>query len=390
GLVLCFVFLFIVSVALGNGQLQSNVVDVTSFGALGDGKTDDSKAFLEAWEKICGEKGSQTLQIPIGKTFKLRPILFKGPCKSNTINFRLLGKIIAPTKSEWGGKGNGRWIIFKDVKNLIVDGFGIVQGSGPTWWNVVHSNRPTSLAFSGCDNLRLKSITSINSARNHISINSCTDVTVFNVTLIAPEHSPNTDGINIVGSSQVNLFHSTISTGDDCVAINGGCSGINITNVYCGPGHGLSVGSLGRNKANEKVEHVHVKNCTFNGTQNGARIKTFPGGSGYAKSISFKDIILINTRNPIIIDQHYGCRDHCPHTTSAVEVSDVKFIGFHGSASKGAINLSCSEVKRCNGIVLEDITIIPATKGKKLEVVCNNVDGTVQDTTPTVSCLSKP
>lgn len=36
-----------------------------------------------------------------------------------------------------------------------------------------------------------------------------------------------------------------------------------------------SVGSLGENGAYETVEDVYVKNCTFNGTQNGARIKTY-------------------------------------------------------------------------------------------------------------------
>ncbi|VVA93781.1 unnamed protein product [Arabis nemorensis] len=294
------------------------------------------------------------MQISSGKTFKLQPLVFQGPCKSNAINFRLLGKISAPDKNEWAENKKEKWVTFKEVNNLIVYGSGIIEGSGPTWWKDVESERPTSLAFTSCDNLQLKSITSINSAKNHISISSCIGVTIFDVTLIAPDDSPNTDGINIAGSSQVNLFDSFIGTGDDCVAINGGCSGINITNVKCGPGHGLSVGSLGRNQVNEEVEHVYVKNCTFNGTQNGARIKTVP--------------------------------------TSAVEVSNVKFIGFHGSAIKEkAIKLNCSEVKGCNGIVLEDINIIPAIEGKNLEVVCNNASGTVQHTTPPVSCLvAKP
>ena len=35
-----------------------------------------------------------------------------------------------------------------------------------------------------------------------------------------------------------------------------------------------SVGSLGINGAFETVEEVHVRNCTFTQSQNGARIKT--------------------------------------------------------------------------------------------------------------------
>ncbi|CAA7025426.1 unnamed protein product [Microthlaspi erraticum] len=62
--------------------------------------------------------------------------------------------------------------------------------------------------------------------------------------------------------------------GDDCVAINGGSYNINISHVACGPGHGISIGSLGRGEFNETVENVKVTHCTFNGTSNGARIKT--------------------------------------------------------------------------------------------------------------------
>lgn len=45
-LVLGFALICIALVVLGNGQLQSNTVDVTSFGAVGDGKTDDSEVYI--------------------------------------------------------------------------------------------------------------------------------------------------------------------------------------------------------------------------------------------------------------------------------------------------------------------------------------------------------
>jgi len=38
----------------------------------------------------------------------------------------------------------------------------------------------------------------------------------------------------------------------------------------------FSIGSLGENGATEQVEEVHVQNCNFTGTENGARIKTVP------------------------------------------------------------------------------------------------------------------
>lgn len=37
-----------------------------------------------------------------------------------------------------------------------------------------------------------------------------------------------------------------------------------------------SIGSLGENGGNDKVEKVRVESCNITGTQNGLRIKTVP------------------------------------------------------------------------------------------------------------------
>ena len=70
-----------------------------------------------------------------------------------------------------------------------------------------------SLHISKCDNLIISGITSIDSPKNHISIAACTNVVVSNIGLFAPEDSPNTDGIDISRSTNVNIFDSTIQTG---------------------------------------------------------------------------------------------------------------------------------------------------------------------------------
>lgn len=70
-----------------------------------------------------------------------------------------------------------------------------------------------ALHMVNCDNLRINGITSIDSPRNHISIKSCNNVAISNINLIAPEKSPNTDGIDISDSTNINIFDSTIQTG---------------------------------------------------------------------------------------------------------------------------------------------------------------------------------
>lgn len=52
---------------------------------------------------------------------------------------------------------------------------------------------------------------------------------------------------------------------------------------------------------------ITVKNCTLTGTENGVRIKTWPGSPPSAASkFIFHDIVMNNVKNPIVIDQEYN------------------------------------------------------------------------------------
>ncbi|RXH88668.1 hypothetical protein DVH24_000267 [Malus domestica] len=126
-----------------------------------------------------------------------------------------------------------------------------------------------ALHFNQCDNLQLSGLTHRDSPKSK-------HITISNLHIIAPENSPNTDGIDISVSCYVNIHDSVVGTRDDCITIINGSSYINFTNIACGQGHGIrySVGSLGEHGAYDTAEAIHVRNCTFNGTQNGARIKT--------------------------------------------------------------------------------------------------------------------
>ncbi|KAI3687726.1 hypothetical protein L1987_81428 [Smallanthus sonchifolius] len=370
-------------------------IHVTSYGAKGDGRTDDSKAFLEAWAELCGDvSANPTLVIPSGMTFLLSPLVFNGSsCKSHNLNIKLLGVITAPnTRAGWRVCIEKQfWIYFTLVKGLTIDGPGRIDGQGAAWWGEKEPtetcNRPTALHFYKCPGLRLKDTTHINSPFLHISIVNCEDVDIGNLQITAPEHSPNTDGIDISASSHIHIHDSNIQTGDDCVAINGGVFDVNVTNVLCGPGHGISIGSLGENESHDSVEQVRVQHCNITGTTNGLRIKTVPNGTGYARGIIFQDINLINVRNPIIIDQHY-CNSFpngvCPSSSAqAVQVSDVTYTNIHGSsATKEAIIFNCNEKYKCTNIRTDNVHI---SGGDDL-AYCRNTQGEFVDTTPTVSC----
>lgn len=368
--------------------------NVLDYGAVGNGKNDETRAFVDAWKDTCiAMHESSTLLIPKGKTFMLQPVWFQGPCNSSNIYVKLEGTIIAPKNIEawkWPNDNyKGSWIRFIEISGLVVYGGGIIDGKGAQWWDC-HSNikcekeNPTALHFHACENLILRELTHINSPRNHISLNACHGSHISKLHIIAPNESPNTDGIDIAESSNIIIENSKIETGDDCIAINHGSNSIYINGIFCGPGHGISVGSLGRNGVHESVENIYVRNCTFNGTTNGARIKTWIGGNGYARKVTFEDIILIEADNPVIIDQEYNPYD----SVYAVKVSDVTFRNIRGtSIAKDVIQLHCDEAITCTNIILEGINITSSI-GEEIHASCKNVNGVCTSCIPYVPCLS--
>lgn len=79
----------------------------------------------------------------------------------------------------------------------------------------------------------------LNSEMFHMVIFGSTGVTLQGMNIIAPENSPNTDGIHIQMSSGVTIQSSSMRTGDDCISLGAGSTNIWMERISCGPGHGI-------------------------------------------------------------------------------------------------------------------------------------------------------
>ncbi|KAJ1413370.1 Pectin lyase fold/virulence factor [Sesbania bispinosa] len=414
-----FTVLMILSM-LTPGLSSTTTFNVLQYGAVGDGKTNDSPAFLKAWKDVCQSQSQiSRLIIPASKTFLLKPTTFSGPCKSKYIYIQLSGNLVAPkTKSEYSGFHINTWLGFSLVNGLIISGTGKIDGQGSTWWQQpcfgnppsgTKCRPPTALTFNRCYRFQLKGFTSVNPARSHITLTSCKRGIISNLRLIAPGESPNTDGIDISGSRDIQVLNSFIATGDDCIAISAGSSLIKITGITCGPGHGIR-GNFGlilliptllelrhmfdtpiARGETDIVEDVQVKNCTLTETLTGVRIKTIQGGGGFARRISFEQIRFVRAHNPIMIDQFYCVNGMtCQNKTQAIKVSDITYRGIIGtSLTDKAINLNCDQNVGCSNIVLDRVYIAPAVPGLKVFSFCHNAHGKATHTKPSVNCLLK-
>ncbi|KAM7461419.1 hypothetical protein LguiA_029540 [Lonicera macranthoides] len=342
--------------------------NVLSFGAKGDGVRDSTGPFLKAWASACSSTQSTTIYMPKGR-YLLKNVEFRGPCKSK-IKVQIDGTLVAPMDYNAVGKSRS-WIFFIKVNRVSVVG-GTLDAKGSSFWSCrkSRSNCPVgarSIMFNWANDIVISSLTSINSQLMHLVINSCNNVMVSNVKIIAPDDSPNTDGIHVQGSTDVTIKGCNIRTGDDCVSIGPGTSGLWMERIQCGPGHGVSIGSLAREYNEAGVENVTLINSDFIGSDNGLRIKSWARPSvGFVKKILFQNIVMKNT--------------------SGVKISDVTYKNIVGtSATKVAVTFDCSPTTPCTSIMLQDVKL--NYHNNTPQSLCKNIRGITRGVIRPNSCL---
>ncbi|KAK2643937.1 hypothetical protein Ddye_019132 [Dipteronia dyeriana] len=374
-----FVMVMLEMVSNGNADQSKlyKVFDVTKYGAIPNSRPANTRAFSRAWSDACKWNGNSSVLVPAGN-FMLGSITFAGPCK-NPISFTLKGTLKAPSNLSVINKE--RWITFQHVTGLVVNGGGTFDGNGVSNWKYITPNSnplPISVTFQFVKNAKINRITSLNSKNAHISLYGCDNVHFNKVRITAPGDSPNTDGIKMGHSKRIRISKTSIGTGDDCIAILSGSSKIHVSDVFCGPGHGISVGSLGKYKDEKDVVGLNVKNCTLKDTTNGLRIKTMASSTIItASGFNYENIFMNNVQNPIIIDQNYCPHLHCNQQASShVQIKDITYKNIWGTSStKLAVGLQCSSRFPCKNIVLNDINLVHNGPEGFASSFCSNVKG---------------
>ncbi|KAJ4823041.1 hypothetical protein Tsubulata_012361 [Turnera subulata] len=382
------------SVVHGIGE---TVFDVTKHGAKPDGTTDNVEAFMQVWLAACSSTAPAKVVVPAG-TFFMGPAVFQGPCKVPII-FEVQGVVkgVVRATTDITEYTSEEWILFETIDGLTLNGKGTlakVMLSGntliasrtknvcgsPAVLNVVSFTSLQSIKLRKVNNGVVHDISSLNSKNFHFHVTDCTNLTLHSLNITALGNSPNTDGIHISTSKLVNVTRSVIGTGDDCISIGHGAFNITISQIFCGPGHGISVGSLGKYKVEQDVMGILVSNCTLSNTTYGARIKSYAQSDpSQASNIIYQDIIMDSVHNPIIIDQTYGSGEKSKQTQepsqSQVKISDVHFKNIKGtSASDVAVTFLCSAKDPCEGVELLDIDLAfnGAARSKTLSSSCVN------------------
>ncbi|RID55335.1 hypothetical protein BRARA_G02602 [Brassica rapa] len=355
-------------------------LNVLSFGAKPDGVVDSTKAFSDAWDSACRVEDSAMIYVPKGRYLIGRELRFEGEsCRSREITLRVDGTLIGPQDYRLLGKEQN-WFSFVGVHNVTVLG-GSFDAKGSTLWNCKANGQncpegATTLRFMDSYNVKIIGVLSLNSQLFHIAINRCNNVKIEDIRIIAPDDSPNTDGIHIQKSTDIEVRNASIKTGDDCISIGPGTKNLMVDGITCGPGHGISIGSLAKDLEEEGVVNVTVKKAVFVRTDNGLRIKSWPRHSkGFVERVRFLGALMVNVSYPILIDQNYCPGDsYCPTEESGIKINDVIYSGIMGtSATKVAIKMDCSERFPCTQIRMQAINL--TYRGGAATTSCINASG---------------
>lgn len=317
------------------------VFDARAFGAKGDGKTDDTAAIQQALDQ-CGGTGGM-VKLPPG-TYYSRPLTIK---TRTTLWLEAGATLLASTNhhdfmlspGDWTkAKSNGDFVPFlggTDLEDVTIAGPGTIEGSGAVWWEAAEEARrkvsgytlprPNLIVLLRAKNLVVRDVTIQNAPKFHLVPAECDDVLITNVTILAPERAANTDAIDPSASRRVTITKCLIDVGDDNVAVKSGkrmdgrefaCEDLTITDCTFKHGHGMSIGS----ETVGGVKNVLVRNCTFENTDNGIRIKSDRKRGGTVENLVCENITMKNVRGAITITSYYP---RIPATDTAQPVTDT-------------------------------------------------------------------
>ncbi|KAK4779828.1 hypothetical protein SAY87_015934 [Trapa incisa] len=172
--------LMMVSPVVGH---KGSIVDVTGFGARpNDPLTDNSQAFIRAWNAACKGSGSSVLLIPPGN-YVSGEVFFQGPCRG-PVTINVQGTIQAvPDLSMYP---NGAWFNIESVNGLVLKG-GVFNGQGKSVrkyddckTNPKCDPLPAAFRFNKARNVNVQGVTVVNSMGPAASTTASSNIRAIN------------------------------------------------------------------------------------------------------------------------------------------------------------------------------------------------------------------
>jgi polygalacturonase len=302
---------------------------ITSFGAVGDGRTSNTPAIQALIDRVAKEGGG-TVVVP-GGTFLTGALFFKQGVnlyieKNGTLKGSVEQNDYPQVKTRWEGierEWTSALLNFTDMNGVDVGGEGTVDGSGDLWFQRSglgrgrgapagrgagpqgpRLGRPRMICFQNCKHVRISHLRLKQEAIWCLHILYSEDVIVDGIEIRCDHNIPSADGIDVDSSRKVRVRNVDIDNNDDCITIKSGkdedglrvnrpSEDIIIENSRFH--HGGSLVAMG-SETSGGIRNVTVRHCVAD-SDNAApiRFKTQPSRGGVVENITYSDIELKDT-----------------------------------------------------------------------------------------------
>ena len=318
---------------------------------------------------------------------------------------------LPPVFTRWEGMECWNYsplIYARDCEDVAVTGQGTLIGNGADWWDwkerqqaaaeelcYAEKNgipvdarvygtreaglRPSFIQMIGCKGVTLSDFTIVDGPQWTIHPVYCENVRIAGVTV--DTHGHNTDGINPDSCRHVVIEDCTLSTGDDCIAINAGmnedgwrvgrpCEDVLIRRCHMNGGHGaIVIGSA----VSGGVQNIHVEDCEARDTMWGIRVKSMRGRGGYVRDVHIQNVALHDIeREGIILSMFYEFSTVQPQNAVPTDIHDITIEHVYGDCAGAPIYVRGLPDSAIRDVHLNDIHV-----NSPLKPVWTDAEGTV-------------
>jgi hypothetical protein len=311
----------IAAISTANAQAQNTtqpttapvtpfIFDIRTFGALGDGKTVNTKAIQDSIDAANAAGGGTV--IVAGGNYVTGTIYLKSDvCLHIEGGASILGSphiadyTTDTDRTMYAGEPHmNRCLIFaRDAQNISIEGLGTIDGQGKSFPEKGdrQRNRPKLIRLLNCTRIRMRDVTLQKPASWTNEWRSCSDIVVDGITVSSRGYT-NGDGLDLDGCTKARVSNSTFDTGDDAICLQTSdplhpCMDIAVTNCnFSSRWAGMRIGLLSRGN----FENIAVDNCTFTDHQDsGLKIQMNEGAS--MNNMVFSNLVMKNVPRPVFL-----------------------------------------------------------------------------------------
>ncbi|WP_375437569.1 glycoside hydrolase family 28 protein [uncultured Hymenobacter sp.] len=364
--------------AAGFGQHKA--LDITTYGAKGDGQTDNTVAIQKAVDAAAG-RGGQVV-VPAGR-FVTGPLTLKSGVDLHLAKGAML--LGSTHRLDYGTVATSL-LNATNQQNVSITGQGTIDGRGqelvqdllaelkagtlqdPEWQvkRPTEKNRPQLVLLTGCRKVRVTGVTFKNSASWVQAYRECTDMVVDSIRVESTAYW-NNDGIDFVDCRNVQLSNSFFNAADDGICLKSEnpqsrCENITVTNCTVrssASAFKLGTGSFGSFK-NIKVNGLTVYD-TF---RSAIALETVDGA--VLEDIDIRNVTAKNTGNAIFLRLGHR-KGEAPGTLRRVYIGNVKAeipagkpdqgYAIEGPVFKEPHNVNPASIVGLPGHLVQDVTL---------------------------------